>query len=60
MTGSAGGVYGARRTASLKNTKFWGEVWKGGDKTAGADGKWTDFENNEKQTGFFVSFWDRF
>ena len=44
MTGSAGGVYGARRTVSLKNTKIRGEDLEGGDKQIGAGRKWVDFE----------------
>ena len=33
MTGSAGGVYGARRTVSLNKKKTGGKVRKGGDRT---------------------------
>ena len=44
MTGSAGVVYGARRTVSLNILKTGGKVRKGGDTKVGADGRWADLE----------------
>ena len=49
MTGSAGGVYGARRTVSLNIQNTVGRSrWGGGDKEVRTDGKWVEFEKQLK------------
>ena len=56
MMGSAGGVYGARRTVNRKNIKSSGLVQKGVIRRFELTERWADFEKG----CFFASFLDRF
>ena len=44
MMGSAGGVYGARRTVAVKFISTGGKAWKGGDTKFELTERWADFE----------------
>ena len=56
MMGSAGGVYGARRTVNRENIKTGGKVQERGDKNVRAGGRSVDFEKGCYYFFFVVSF----